>query len=87
MAFYFNIKAHSDTSFNGKAGLALNDLSLPVDVLFNENSSCGEAVPLMDAKLYIQTPEGNVDSIEFKKGGNIILGHEDISDSPIVFDN
>lgn len=79
MKYWYNVKAGTETTLFGHSGTALNDISVPVEVLFNENDSCGEVVPIEDATLDIQAADGTVHSVRIEKGENFVLGHEDIS--------
>lgn len=63
--------------FAGEGAVAAEDAMLPVRVLFNENDSCGEAVPLADLSV-AYSRGGKPGSFLFEKGENIVLGHGDL---------
>lgn len=59
--------------------------SIPVEVLFNENSSAGEVTPLSTATVNYKENGGD-GKIEFKTGENMVLGHTQLSARPGVMD-
>lgn len=59
--------------------------SIPVEVLFNENSSSGEVTPLASGKISY-TEQGIPGSFELQEGENIVLGHVQLSARPGVMD-
>ena len=60
-------------------------MSIPVEVLFNENSTCGEVTPLKSGT--VQYSEGGrPGTLEFQAGENIVLGHVQLSARPRLAD-
>lgn len=57
------------------------DLSVPVGMLFNENSSAGEVVPL-ESGTVDYSENGVPGKIEFKEGENMVLGMDQVSARP-----
>lgn len=53
--------------------------SLPVNVLFNENDTVGEVVPLEDITVPCQKPDGRPGSVHINCLDNFVAGHEDLS--------
>ena len=59
--------------------------SIPVEVLFNDNSSSGEVTPLKSGTV-AYTDQGVGGAIEFQEGENMVLGHVQLSARPGVMD-
>lgn len=43
--YVYEIKKDQAFPFGGEGAVAMEDVSVPVEPLFNENDTCGEAVP------------------------------------------
>lgn len=84
MMYYVNVQAGQPVGFIPGAVKALETLSVPVEVLFNENDTCGEVVPMADATVKFLDGRGNEQEYRFEKHENVILGHEDISETPVA---
>lgn len=84
MTYYVNIQAGKPVGFIPDAAKALETVSVPVEVLFNENDTCGEVVPMADAAVKFLDRDGKEREFRFEKHENVILGHEDISPAPIA---
>lgn len=81
--FYYNIQKGDGFPFGDAGAVASQDVSLPIRVLFNENDSCGECVPLTSMEVGYTAADGSARTYRFEKDDNIILGHGDISERPL----
>jgi len=84
MKCYVNIIKDQPIGFLPDSPIAMENMSVPVDVLFNENDTCGEVVPLVDALVPFMSADGVAGAYEFTKGENVVLGHGDISFEPVA---
>lgn len=82
---FLNMQAGCGLSVPGAepgASKCRRDASVPVAVLFNENSSSGEVVPLMDMDVtFLDGDKKNW--AEVQAGENFVAGIEDLSDRPL----
>lgn len=79
MKYSYKIIAGQKVQLFGNIGTALNSICVPIEVLFNENDTCGEVMPLENATLNIKTKDDTVVNAQITKGENFILNHEDIT--------
>lgn len=70
----------SSTGANGKVR---DTVVLPVNVLFNENDSAGEVVPLEDIHVPFTRDDGSVGDWSVQCKENFIAGHEDLSETDL----
>lgn len=63
----------------------LHDVDVPVAVLFNENSSAGEVMPLKDVQVhYISGKTGEAASYDYRAGENVAASMADLTDPMVV---
>ena len=67
--------------------ISQTDMSFPVEVLFNENSSVGEVRPLRSGTVDgLDSESGLSAGMKFEEGENIVLGHNQLSARPNFLD-
>lgn len=65
-------------------GIAAEDACIPVAVLFNENDTTGELMPMQTTRVWNGEPGG----VLVECGENFIAGHDDVFDEPMAgFEN
>lgn len=67
----------------GANGKVRDTVVLPVNVLFNENDSAGEVVPLEDIHVPFTRDDGSVGDWSVQCKENFIVGHEDLSEKDL----
>lgn len=76
-----NYVAGDEAVFGGEKCTVLSSASVEANVLFNENDSCGEVVPLEDASVRYRRPDGTTDVFRISTLDNIVASHGDLSDT------
>lgn len=77
---YVNFKEGEERQFAGDTVKPLDSSVIPVEMLFNENSTAGEVRPLASARPRLRHSDGSVNPFEVEQGENLVLGHEDLSE-------
>lgn len=77
---YVNFKEGEQRQFAGDTVKPLDSAVIPVEMLFNENSTAGEVRPLASARPRLRHSDGSVKPFEVERGENLVLGHEDLSE-------
>lgn len=67
------------TAFGAGEMTVASRRSLPVNVLFNENDTVGEVVPLEDVTVPCTKPDGRPGTVHINCLDNFVAGHEDLS--------